>query len=92
MASKTFFPSLFPLRKLPARWAGFIMPLTLSVMMTSVISFVVTALGFGLTVELLHRWPLAWGTSWIVAFPTLLLVLPLVRRFVALVVDLPGGR
>jgi hypothetical protein len=68
------------------------MPLTLSVMMTGVISFVVAALGFGFTAELLRRWPQSWGASWVVAFPTLLLVLPVVRRLVALMVDLPGGR
>ncbi len=87
-------PSKFrPLpRKLPARWAGILMPLTLSVMMTCVISFIVTALGFGLSAELLRRWPASWGASWVVAFPTLLLILPVVRRLVALVVDVPGGR
>ncbi len=79
-------------KKLPARWAGILMPLTLSVMMTCVISFIVTALGFGLNAELLHRWPVSWGASWLVAFPTLLLLLPVVRRLVALVVDLPGSR
>jgi hypothetical protein len=68
------------------------MPLTLSVTMTCVISFIVTALGFGLTAELLRRWPIAWGASWLVAFPTLLLVLPIVRRLVAMMVDLPAGR
>jgi hypothetical protein len=29
---------------------------------------------------LLHVWLGAWGLSWLVAFPTLLLVLPVVRR------------
>jgi hypothetical protein len=79
-------------KKLSARWAGILMPLTLSVMMTFIVSFIVTALGFGLTTELLHRWPLSWGASWLVAFPTLLVVLPAVRRLVALVVDMPAGR
>jgi hypothetical protein len=31
-----------------------------------------------------------WALSWIVAFPTLLVVLPLVRRIVALVVEPPA--
>jgi hypothetical protein len=34
-------------------------------------------------------WPTAWALSWLVAFPTLLMVLPLVRRIVALVVESP---
>jgi hypothetical protein len=31
----------------------------------------------------------AWGLSWMVAFPTLLLILPMVRRLTALLVELP---
>ena len=81
-----------PRRKLAPRWAGILMPLMLSVMMTCIISFIVTALGFGLTADLLRRWPISWGASWIVAFPTLLVVLPIVRRLVALVVEVPTGR
>lgn len=88
MSSKS---ALFP-RRLPARWAGFLMPLVLSVMMTCVISAIVTLLGFGLSAEFLHRWPLSWGASWVVAFPTLLLVLPVVRRIVGLLVEMPGAR
>ncbi|MFG1418857.1 DUF2798 domain-containing protein [Xanthobacter sp. V0B-10] len=77
-------------RRLPARYAGFVMPLVLSVLMTLVVSAVATAHGFGLTADFLAVWPGAWGLSWLVAFPTLLLVLPLVRRIVALVVEVPG--
>lgn len=32
-------------------------------------------------------WMGAWGVSWLVAFPALLLLLPVVRRIVALVVE-----
>lgn len=80
--------SSFP-RKLPARWAGILMPLVLSVMMTCVISAIVTLLGFGPSAEFLRRWPVSWGASWLVAFPTLLLVLPVVRRIVGLLVETP---
>lgn len=84
--------SSFLRRKLPTRWAGILMPLVLSVMMTCVISGIVTLLGFGLSAEFLRRWPVSWGASWLVAFPTLLLVLPVVRRVVGLLVEMPAPR
>ncbi len=68
------------LRKLPARYAGIIMPLLLSILMTFVVSLISTLRGIGLADNVLHIWMGAWGLSWIVAFPTLLFVLPLVRR------------
>jgi len=57
-----------------------LMPLILSILMTCVISFVssIKALGFsGLS---LSGWLQAWLWSWLIAFPTLLLVLPLVKQ------------
>ena len=34
-------------------------------------------------------WLEAWGISWLIAFPVLLVVLPLVRRLTALIVETP---
>jgi len=66
------------------------MPLILSVLMTFVVSGISTLKALGLTAEFLQTWPGSWALSWLVAFPTLLFVLPLVRRLVALVVAPPG--
>lgn len=41
--------------------------------------------------DFLATWPAAWGTSWLVAFSTLLLLLPIVRHMVALVVATSGS-
>lgn len=79
-------------RKLPARYGSFVMPLVLSILMTFVVSCIATERSLGFGPEFLATWPVAWGLSWIVAFPTLLLVLPLVRRIVALVVESPSSR
>lgn len=68
------------LRKLPARYGGLVLPLLLSVLMTSVVSFVSILRSVGLGPGLLQVWLGAWGWSWLVAFPTLLAVLPFVRR------------
>ena len=76
-------------RKLPARYAAIVMPLTLSVLMTFVVSAIATLKSLGPTQAFIATWPAAWAISWLVAFPTLLAVLPLVRRIVALVVEAP---
>lgn len=81
--------------RLPAGSAALLMPLILSVMMTCVVSAIATARGIGLTPDFagafLKLWPAAWGLSWLVAFPTLLLTLPLVRRVVAALVEPPAA-
>lgn len=78
-------------RKLPARYAGIVMPLVLSGLMTLIVSGIATALNVGVVPDLPARWSQAWGASWLVAFPTLLAVLPVVRRIVGAVVESPPG-
>ena len=75
------------LQKLPARYASIVMPLLLSIVMTCIISFVSTLLGVGMEPALLQKWLKAWLFSWIVAFPTVLVVLPLVRKLTAALVE-----
>ena len=76
-------------RKLPARCAAIVMPLLLSLLMTCLVSLIATARSVGLTSEVLRLWPGSWLLSWLVAFPVTLLVLPLVRRLTAAVVETP---
>ena len=76
-------------RKLPARYAAVILPLFLSCIMTCLISGISTLRGVGFAPGVLQLWLGSWGLSWLIAFPTLLAVLPLVRRLTAAVVELP---
>ena len=76
------------MRKLPARAAAWVMPLLLSILMTFIVSMISTLRSTGLSPGLLRMWLGSWALSWVVAFPTLLLVLPLVRRATAAIVDL----
>jgi hypothetical protein len=69
-------------RKLPARYAAIVSPLVLSLLMTLFVSFISTLKSLGPQPNLPAIWLAAWGMSWLVAFPTLLLVLPVVRRIV----------
>ena len=76
-------------RKLPARYATIVSPLVLSLLMTFIVSFISTLKSLGFHASLPSIWMSAWGLSWLVAFPTLLVVLPLVRRIVSWVVAPP---
>ena len=78
--------------KLPVRYAAIVMPLVLSVLMTFVVSAISTLRSLGPTPAFVSTWPAAWAISWLVAFPTLLAVLPLVRKIVALAVEAPSSR
>jgi hypothetical protein len=78
-------------RKLPARYNAIVMPLLLSIAMTFVVSAISTLKSLGFNASFLANWPSAWAISWIVAFPTLLIILPVVRWLVGLLVE-PAGR
>jgi hypothetical protein len=78
------------LRKLPARSAAWVMPLLLSLLMTFIVSLISTARVVGFSLDLPRLWMSSWALSWLVAFPTLLLVLPVVRRATAAIVQPQG--
>lgn len=82
-------PPRSALKKLPQRYAPLLMPLVLSVFMSAIVSAVATATSVGVGPDFVISWPSAWGASWIVAFPSLLLLLPVVRRIVAWMVAQP---
>ncbi|WP_095090977.1 DUF2798 domain-containing protein [Mesorhizobium sophorae] len=77
-------------RKLPARYAAILSPLVLSLLMTFIVSFISTLKSLGFHPGLPTIWMTAWGLSWLVAFPTLLLVLPMVRRIVGALCERAG--
>jgi hypothetical protein len=76
-------------RRLPARYASVVMPFFLSLLMTALVSLISTARSVGLTPALLSLWPGSWALSWAVAFPVTLVVLPVVRRLTAAIVEAP---
>ncbi len=77
-------------RKLPARYGGLVTPLILSGLMTLIVSGISTLRVLGPTPAFLQSWPSSWALSWLVAFPVLLLALPVVRWLTALLVA-PAG-
>src|SRR5690606_21135916 len=72
--------------KLPPRYAAIVMPLLLSLLMTAVVSLISTLKATGMPPDLATRWLSAWALSWLVAFPVLLVALPVVRRLTAMLV------
>ena len=83
------YPFTITFRRLPARYAGIATPFVLSIVMTFVVSAISTARGVGLTPDFPSLWMSAWGLSWLIGFPTLLTVLPIVRRIIGLIVEPP---
>lgn len=67
---------------LPARLAPVLTGLILTGIMTFVVAGVSTFVASGSVAEWVSHWPPAWGLSWAVAFPTILVVMPRVRRLV----------
>lgn len=76
-------------RKLPAKAQIVVFPLILSLLMSGIVSTIATlkAVGWdnGTALKILQ----AWSVSYAVAFPTALAVMPLVRRIVGALVEVP---
>jgi Protein of unknown function (DUF2798) len=77
------------LRKLPARYAGLVLPLFLSLIMTCVVSLISTLRSVGVVEHFARLWLGSWGLSWAVAFPLLLVVMPLARVVTGWLVERP---
>lgn len=76
-------------RKLPARYAVVVTPLIISVLMSCIVAGISTVRGYGLEPGFVSVWMQSWGTSWVIAFPILIFVLPVVRRIVGTIVEQP---
>jgi len=68
---------------IPAKFAPLLFSFCLSIIMSCVVSGVATLNAAGLDDGFAALWLAAWHKSWIVAFPTILVVAPLTRRLVA---------
>jgi len=76
-------------RRLPARYGPVLTPLLLSGLMTIIVSAISTLRAFGFQAIFFEIWPGAWLLSWLVAFPVLLAMSPLVRWLVARIIEPP---
>ncbi|ENX23715.1 hypothetical protein F892_00317 [Acinetobacter vivianii] len=83
---QNFKGSSFHFQKIPNRYATVVLPLFLSIIMTFIVSCISTLRSMGLEQFSTLIWLSAWGISWLIAFPVLLLVLPMVRKITFLFV------
>ncbi|MDY0871514.1 DUF2798 domain-containing protein [Dongia rigui] len=81
----------FRWRKLPARAHFVVMPMILSLLMSGIVSSISTIKAIGIADVTAGRLLQAWGVSYMIAFPAALMVMPIVRRVVALLVESPGN-
>ncbi len=68
---------------IPARFAPIVFGALLSAIMVAIVSAFVLAITFGMQPGFLAHWIKSCVTTWPVAFPTVTLVAPLVRRVVS---------
>lgn len=67
------------------------MPAILALLMTFVVSGISTVRAIGFPPDFFSKWMGSWLISYIVAFPTLLVVQPIVRRIMATIMHNPQG-
>ncbi|HWA18385.1 MAG TPA: DUF2798 domain-containing protein [Devosia sp.] len=75
---------------MPARFAPVLFGFVLSALMSFVVSGIATFRNFGLVEDFFDLWIGAWVPSWLIAFPVVLVVAPIARRFVGLLVKVPA--
>ena len=73
------------------RFAPILFGFLLSGLMSLVVSGIATLRAIGFVDGFPGLWMSSWASSWLVAFPTVLVVAPFVRRVVARLVREPGN-
>jgi len=76
--------------KLPANFEPIIFGLLLSGLMSLVVSGIATWNALGFVPNFAPRWLESWLFAWVVAFPSVLVIAPLVRRITRTLVARPA--
>ena len=75
------------MKKLPASCMRFALPLGTSFFMTFLVSGVATIRAIGLVPGVIGTWMVSWIISWAIAFPTMLVMMPRVRRWLSYLIE-----
>lgn len=67
------------------KYHRFVFSFFMSLLMSCIMSLVISIFNVGLVSNIVHIWLKAWGFAFTVAFPTILVVSPLVHKLVSLV-------
>ena len=77
------------MKKLPARYTHFVVPLFLTFFMTSIVAAISTINAVGLSWSAVPLWARGWAASWAAAFPAALFMLPFSRWLAGFFVQQP---
>ena len=75
-----------------SRYATILFGFILSALMSFLVSGIATLRNAGLDEFFLRLWMGAWLPSWLIAFPSVLVVAPLTRRLVGILVSAPAAQ
>ena len=75
------------MKKLPAAYNRFALPLGTSFFMTFLVSGVATYLAIGPVDGMFSRWMTSWMIAWAIACPTMYFMMPVVRRCLARIIE-----
>lgn len=73
--------------RIPAKYSNLLFGALLSTIMVTIISGTVVLVNQGLTPELPRQWLKGFATAWPIAFPSVLVIAPIVRKIVAKLTD-----
>jgi hypothetical protein len=74
-------------KKLPAPALRFALPLGTSFFMTFLVSGFATLRALGWIPGVVTTWMVSWMISWAIAFPTMVVMMPIVRRWLLRVIE-----
>jgi hypothetical protein len=74
-------------KKLPASCTRLALPLGTSFFMTFLVSGVATVRAIGLVPGVIGTWMVSWMISWAIAFPTMVVMMPRVRRWLGYFIE-----
>ena len=74
-------------RLIPRKYTPYVFAFFMALLMSCFMSFVISVLNVGLDDEIISIWLKAWGYAFTVAFPTVIIISPVVRKLVKLLVD-----
>lgn len=67
---------------IPRQYQKLVFAFVMALMMSCIMSFVISVFNMGFHANIVHIWLKAWGFAFVVAFPTIILVAPVVQRVV----------
>ena len=74
-------------KKLPASYMRYALPAGTTIFMTFLVSGVATWRALGVVPGMFGTWMTSWGIAWLIAFPTMLVMMPLVRRWLGRIIE-----